>query len=151
MQVASSGIGLGIAVTAGAAALIALGGCRATTYAAEPVGYVEVTSAPFDVSAYPHSYYDGRDVYYVNDRWMYREGGRWAYYQREPPTLYRQRTYVQQAPPAYPRSYPQPYGGGPYRRAPAVPYRGPMPQPPPGGARPPPSAPPAAPPARRVP
>jgi hypothetical protein len=99
----------GIVVVAGAVAAIALGGCRATTYGeAEPVGYVELTAAPVDVTLYPHTYYDGRDVYWVNDRWMYRDRGRWLYYRNEPPALYRQRPYVQQAPPAYPRSYPYP-------------------------------------------
>jgi hypothetical protein len=125
MRVSSSGLGF-VAV---AVAAIAFGGCRATTYGeAEPVGYVELTAAPVDVEAYPHTYYDGRQVYYVNDRWMYRDRGRWAYYRHEPPALYRHRTYVQQAPPAYPqgrypRAYPQQYpqtypGGRPPTSAP---------------------------------
>ena len=54
------------------------------------------------------------------------------YYRQEPPELYRQRPYVQQAPPAYRRSYPAPYPP-PY----SAPYRTPA-QPVPGGGRPPP-------------
>lgn len=136
MRFSSSGIG------AVAVAMIALGGCRATTYGvAEPVGYVELTAAPIDVGVYPHSYYNGRSVYFVDDRWMYRDRGRWMYYRQEPPELYRQRPYVQQAPPAYRRSYPAPYPP-PY----SAPYRTPA-QPVPGGVRPPPQS---APPAVRV-
>jgi hypothetical protein len=128
MRLTSSGIGVGVVIAVALGAL-ALGGCRATAYADEPVGYVEVSSAPVDVEVYPHTYYGGRQVYYVRDRWMYRDGGRWLYYRQEPPELYRQRTYIQQAPPAYPqgrhpypqsypRSYPQPYGRPPPASAP---------------------------------
>ncbi len=102
MRASTSGIG----VVAVAVAAIAFGGCRATTYGDE-VGYVELTAAPVDVDVYPHTFYDGRAVYLVNDRWMYRDRGRWAYYRHEPPELYRQRGYVQQAPPAYRHGYPQ--------------------------------------------
>ena len=120
----------GVVAVAVAAAAIALGGCRATTYAeTEPVGYVELTSAPVDIDVYPRTYYEGREVYFVNDRWMYRDRGRWVYYRREPPALYRQRTYIQQPPPAYrypqpqqryPRSHPGPGGRPPTSAPPAV-------------------------------
>jgi hypothetical protein len=94
------------------AAVIALGGCRVYSEPEYATGYVELTSAPADLSVYPSTYYEGRTVYLVNDRWMYPDRGRWVYYRREPPQLYRQRTVVRQAPPAYgrggyQRSYPQ--------------------------------------------
>jgi hypothetical protein len=105
-----------------------------TVRATEPVAYVETTAAPVYVDAYPSTVYDGRVVYYVNDRWMYRDGGRWAYYRSEPAPLqqYRQRTYVRSAPAAPPRarSYPsQPYPGRTY----PAPHRGPSSAPPAGG------------------
>jgi hypothetical protein len=120
-------------------AAVALGGCA--VHSRPAVGYVEVSSAPLDVSVYPHTYYDGRDVYFVRDRWMYNDGGRWAYYVNEPPALYRQRRYVQQAPPAYsyPRAAPPAYGGPGYGGA----YRTP--------AQPRVAPPASAPPARRIP
>jgi hypothetical protein len=97
---------------------VALGGC--TYRAAYPTtGYVELSSAPVDVSGYPRRYYDGRTVYLVDDRWMYPDSNRWVYYQQEPPYLTQQRTYIRQAPPAYPYGYPR---GGNY---PQGPYRGP--------------------------
>lgn len=135
----------GIVVVAALVATIALGGCHATTYSAEPVGYVELTAAPFDAELYPHTYYEGRVVYYVNDRWMYLDRGRWAYYQREPPALYRHRTYIQQAPPVYPRRYPQQYPQ-PYPQRYPQPYPQQYPQPYPQyypGGPPPAGAPPA--------
>ena len=91
-----------------AAAVVTLGGCTATTYAEPEPAYVELTAAPVNIEPYPSTYYEGRTVYLVNNRWMYRDRGGWAYYRNEPPALYRQRTYVQQAPPAYRRGYPAP-------------------------------------------
>jgi hypothetical protein len=113
---------------------VALSGC--TVSAREPTGYVEVTSAPYDVDAYPSTYYEGRQVYLVNNQWMFRDGGRWARYRNEPPALYRQRgviirngpTYnrrapgIQQAPPAY-------RNGPGIQQAPPA-YRGAPPAPP---------------------
>jgi len=97
-----------IAVVAGAC----VAGCRTYVEPAEPVATVEVTSAPYDIETYPHTYYEGRVVYLYNGGWYYRDGGRWARYRSEPPQLYqyRQRHYVQQAPSA-PRNYPS--GGYP--------------------------------------
>lgn len=60
----------------------------------EPVGYVEVTSAPAGIETYPSTYYDGRPVYLYQDRWYYRDGGRWGYYRREPPELYEHRMRI---------------------------------------------------------
>ena len=86
---------------------LALGACHVTAEPAEPVGEVEITSAPYDIETYPHTVYEGRTVYLYNGGWYYRDGGRWNRYRSEPAPLqqYRQRQYVQQAPPA-PRSYP---------------------------------------------
>jgi hypothetical protein len=74
----------------------------ATTGGVAEVGYVEVNEAPIviDVQTYPHTYYEGHNVYFYQDRWYYQDGPRWAYYRHEPQVLYRQRGYVQQAPPA---------------------------------------------------
>jgi hypothetical protein len=106
MQLVSTSI-LAIAIA------VAVGGCAVRT---QPVGYVEVSSAPVHVERYPRTYYDGHVVYLVNDRWMYNDGGRWAYYREEPSQLRRQRQYVQQAPPAYGApGYSTPYRGGPSR------------------------------------
>jgi hypothetical protein len=121
------------------AAAVALGGCRVYTEPEYATGYVELTSAPADLSAYPSTYYDGHVVYLINDRWMYPDRGRWVYYRREPPALYRQRTVIRQAPPAYGRGYPQAYPQAyPQSAPPAYPqYRTP------GVAQPPVAAPPA--------
>lgn len=86
-----------VAHALGAAALVALAsGCYAEAQA-EPE-YVEAPAAPVDIEVAPHYEYEGRTVYYVNDRWYARDRGRWVYYRREPPPLYRQRGYVQSAP-----------------------------------------------------
>jgi len=73
-------------------------GCVASLQA-EPV-YVEASDVPVNVEVYPHTYYEGRTVYLVNDHWYYRDGTRWQYYREEPAPLNRHRTYIQQAPPA---------------------------------------------------
>jgi hypothetical protein len=85
----------------GALALVgtALGsvGCYASVD--PPVAYAEVSEAPVDVevTSYPQTTYEGRVVYYHNNRWYYRDGARWAYYRHEP-TVLRQRRYVRTAP-----------------------------------------------------
>ncbi|HEX7478273.1 MAG TPA: hypothetical protein VF331_10740 [Polyangiales bacterium] len=79
----------------------AASGCFASV-GPDPV-YVEADYIPPDVTIYPHTLYQGQVVYLVNDHWYYRDGPRWVYYRREPEVLVRQRTYVQQAPRAYPR------------------------------------------------
>ena len=53
--------------------------------------------------AYPYVVYESRPTYYVSGRWYFHDGSRWVYYRREPPYLYRQRTYVRRSPPAYRR------------------------------------------------
>ncbi len=113
------------------AAGAALAGCAAR---ATPVGYAELHYGS-TYRFYPHTYYDGRDVYYIDGRWMYQDGTVWRYYESEPATLYRYRSTIRQAPPA-PR-YPEPRG----RYYPAQPVPTPAPQ-----AAPPPSpAPPSSP------
>jgi hypothetical protein len=86
-----------------AAALVAATGCEVHHQQAfvEPVGQVEITSAPVvDYAAYPHTVYRGQTVYYVNGRWGFPRGRDWAYMQSEPPELVRYRRGVEVAPPA---------------------------------------------------
>jgi hypothetical protein len=95
--------------------------CQAEIAPVQPVGTVEVTSAPYGIETYPHTFYDGHLVYYSGDAWYYQEGGRWRRYRDEPNELYqyRQRPYVQHAPPA-PRYQPYtPYGPTPNALPPA--------------------------------
>lgn len=85
-----------------ACALVALSlsslGCYATASGGADVDYVEVETVPAHVEVYPSYYYRGRTVYFVEGRWYYRHGSRWAYYREEPPELHRHRRYVEQAP-----------------------------------------------------
>lgn len=82
----------------------------------EPVGYTEVTSEPVDIEASPYVVYEGRRTYWVRDHWVYREGPRWVTYRQEPPELYRQRAYVQHAPPARHYAPPSHYEAPPAHR-----------------------------------
>jgi hypothetical protein len=122
-------------------ALAAAGLSIAACYT-EPVGYVAVSSAPYYVETYPHTYYDGHIVYWYGGRWYYPYGGHWAYYPVEPAPLYQYRTrgYVQQAPPAYGappvapgppryRAPPAAAPGPPRYSAPPAPHHGPAPGP----------------------
>ena len=98
MTLVRSSVGV-IAVVAASVAT----GCtvHGSTRPIEPVGYVEVTSAPVvDYRRYPSTTYDGRVVYYVDGRWGYPRGNQWVTYRSEPPPLARYRTTVQSAPPA---------------------------------------------------
>ncbi len=67
------------------------------TYDYPPAAYVSTTT-PY--------YYGGRATYFYNNRWYYQDGGRWAYYNREPYELgqYRARYYARPAGGAYVRS-----------------------------------------------
>jgi hypothetical protein len=65
----------------------ACGAWGVTTTTAEPVGEVEVTSAPVDIDDAPQVVYDGHPVYLSNDRWYYRDGAQWKYYAHEPNAL----------------------------------------------------------------
>jgi hypothetical protein len=80
-----------------ASAVGSTGGCALHAHP-EPVGYVEVTSAPAGIETYPSTYYDGRPVYLYQDRWYYRDGRRWGYYRQEPPVLYEHRMRVRGRP-----------------------------------------------------
>ena len=83
-----SGLFAGILVLSSAVAAV---GCTATVepgYGGEEVSYVD---GPVNVEGYPHEAYGGRDVYYIGGRWHYREGTRWAAYNREPAELARRR------------------------------------------------------------
>jgi len=71
-------------------------GCYAEA-GAQPA-YVVASAPPPAVDVAPTTYYEGRPVYYVNDRWYARDRGRWVYYRNEPPPLVRQRTHVAHAP-----------------------------------------------------
>lgn len=99
---------------------------------ATPVGRAELTYAT-TYTYYPRTRYEGRDVYYVGGRWMYRDGGAWRAYQDEPAPLYRYRTTVREAPPA-PRYSPDSGYVYPSRSAPYVPAA-PAPAPPPARVR----------------
>ena len=93
------------AALSGAALLFSVG-CAVHT---APPPYVEAEYAPPNVGAYPSVVYEGHPNYYVGGRWYYRHRGKWVYYRNEPSMLYRQRTYVQQAPPARILSAPPQY------------------------------------------
>jgi hypothetical protein len=79
-------------------------GCVATL--GTDAEYAEADDAPADITVYPHTVYEGRDVYLVNDRYYYRgPENRWVYYRNAPAplverrsTFVRERPYVQQAP-----------------------------------------------------
>jgi hypothetical protein len=70
---------------------VALTGCIAWAASSAPVKadpiYIEVEAAPLRIETYPHTVYEGRPVYYVEGRWYYRHGPRWAYYREEPRPL----------------------------------------------------------------
>jgi hypothetical protein len=122
-----------------AAALIAGAACAGCSVhgRAYPVGYTELYYGDA-YGYYPHTWYGGRDVYYIGNRWMYRDGGGWRYYASEPPALYRYRSTVRQAPPAYsyPRGGGHGYPGGGYGPAPRGPsYGAPHGAPPPTRVR----------------
>jgi hypothetical protein len=85
-----------IAVPFIGAVALGLSGCYATA-TTDPL-YVEADYVPPNIDVYPHTTYEGRVVYLVNDHWYTREGGHWVYYRSEPKTLYRQRAVVQRAP-----------------------------------------------------
>jgi hypothetical protein len=93
----------GIALVVSAAAPCTVHG-QATV--GEPVGTVQVTSAPVvNWGTYPHTVYNGRTVYYINNRWGFPRRGGWTYFQSEPPELVRYRRRIETAPPA-PRYVP---------------------------------------------
>ena len=81
----------------GTAAFVALAtGCYAE--ASTPPVFVEA-AAPADIEAYPAYQYEGRTVYYVNDRWYARDRGQWRYYRYEPVALRLHRAELVRVPP----------------------------------------------------
>jgi hypothetical protein len=98
-------VALFAALTGGAACTVTT--TPQPTYAAAPApAYAEGEGVPTNIETYPNTVYEGHPVYFYNDRWYYRHGQRWTYYQREPDYLVRQRTVVRQAPPAPVRESP---------------------------------------------
>jgi hypothetical protein len=73
-----------------------LGGCYASA-STRPV-YAEAYHEPPRVYARPHTTYDGRVVYLVDDRWYFHDGGSWFYYTAEPEPLYRERIVIRERP-----------------------------------------------------
>ena len=68
----------------------AVAGCSFNS--GEPVAYAEINSATInDTSFYPHTTFEGREVYLVGKTWMFKDGARWAYYREEPDLLRRHR------------------------------------------------------------
>jgi hypothetical protein len=77
------------------ACALASSGCE-TTAREEPVtsAVVEV-GPPFEhVRLAPLIVYEGRAVYWYNNHWFFREGGRWGYYRTEPFALRPHRYFV---------------------------------------------------------
>ena len=107
------------------AGALSLGGCYARARV-EPA-YVETTYVPAHVHVYPSYRYEGRVVYLIDGRWYFHHpSGAWVYYREEPPTLYRYRTTIRQAPPAPARRAapaPDRYHAPPPREAPPAYYR----------------------------
>ena len=102
------------------ALLVAVPGCYGSTSA-----YVE---APVGVEAYPRTYYGGRVVYLVGDRWYWRDRGAWVYFRTEPPPLYRYRMHYRHYGPARPHYYHRHYHPPADRRAaPPARHRAPPP------------------------
>jgi hypothetical protein len=91
-----SSLGLAARALSVTALMVLASACYAEA-GAEPA-YVDATVAPVDVEVAPQYYYEGRTVYYVNDRWYARDRGRWVYYRTEPQPLARHRVEVQRAP-----------------------------------------------------
>jgi hypothetical protein len=95
-------------------------------YASVEPAYAEADYVPADIETYPHTYYEGRDVYFVNDRYYYRgPHDHWVYYRTAPAPLVerratygRTRPYVQQAPEVRERRYDEGRDVAPQVRAP---------------------------------
>lgn len=112
----------GWAAAVAVAATVAATGCAARASTAVPIGFAELRYGGA-YSYYPHAVYQGRDVFFVEGRWIFRTKRGWAYYPVEPEPLYRFRTTVRQAPPAPRYEFPR------YEQVPRVPAE-PAPAPP---------------------
>lgn len=78
-----------------AATLALAAGC--STEAAVQPAFVEASSAPGDLAVCPHAFYEGRAVYFTNDRWYAQDRGQWVYYRDEPSELHEHRLHAQLA------------------------------------------------------
>ncbi len=90
---------------------------------ARPVVQVVIPPPSFLATAVP-VYYQGRPAYWYQNRWYYRDGRNWQYYNDEP--VYLRDYRVRRAPPprVYYRPQPQPVY---YRPAPQPVYQRPQP------------------------
>jgi hypothetical protein len=94
------------------AALAILPACMAEVETRPPVvqGYATyyATTLPSDIYSQPYVVYNGHPTYWAEGHWYFETPRGWVTFREEPPYLYRQRTFVQQAPPA-PRTSPYAY------------------------------------------
>jgi hypothetical protein len=68
---------------------VGVGACTATVRT-EPVttaAYVDVGPPVEHIRVAPSVVYEGHPVYWYNNRWYYRHGGGWAFYEKEPEFL----------------------------------------------------------------
>jgi hypothetical protein len=61
--------------------------CAEKTVQQPGPAYARAESVPADITARPHVVYQGRLVYWVNERWYVRNGQDWVYYVDPPPAL----------------------------------------------------------------
>ena len=79
-----------------------LSGCGTWTVTTPPLATVELTAAPItDIEVYPNTVYEGRTVYFYDNRWYYRDGARWRYYEQEPVGLAARRYEFMEQPVPY--------------------------------------------------
>jgi hypothetical protein len=86
-------------------ALLPLGGvvgCAAHFEEVDGYDATYVESPPPNIEVYPRYEVADGYAYEVNGRYYHRHGDRWVVYRSAPREVYRQRGYVQQAPPARP-------------------------------------------------
>jgi hypothetical protein len=99
-------------IIAAGALIVAMTGCTVRTGPPVADAYVYAGTPPGEVIyQQPRTTWNGRTVYWYEGRWYTPDRGGWVYLRQEPPELYRHRSRVHQAPPAY---GPRGYGGGPY-------------------------------------
>jgi len=80
----SMGLAMGLCIAVAASAF----GCSATVTPLPgdyPVAYAD--TVPPGITAYPHTYYAGGNVYYVRGRWYRSTSRGWVYYRHTPPEL----------------------------------------------------------------
>jgi len=69
--------------------VLACGACATKTAEQPEPAYARAENVPADMTARPHVVYEGRLVYYANDRWYVRNGPERVYYVDPPPELVR--------------------------------------------------------------